>query len=100
MLYPRRRIVACTADLKYSNGLFRFQERHPERFKVAATPRRVVPQHAPKAKPPAKGESAPWVSRPALCVQPREGKLYIFMPPVEYLADYLDLADFGLGTQQ
>ena len=34
---------------------------------------------------------APWVSRPALCVQAREGKLYIFMPPVEYLADYLDL---------
>ena len=25
-------IVACTADLKYSNGLFRFQERHPDRF--------------------------------------------------------------------
>ncbi len=25
-------VVACTADLKYSNGLFRFQERHPERF--------------------------------------------------------------------
>jgi transketolase len=25
-------IVACTADLKYSNGLFGFQERHPERF--------------------------------------------------------------------
>ena len=25
-------IVACTADLKYSNGLVRFQERHPERF--------------------------------------------------------------------
>lgn len=27
--YP---VVACTADLKYSNGLVRFQERHPERF--------------------------------------------------------------------
>ena len=25
-------IVACTADLKYSNGLFRFQQRHPDRF--------------------------------------------------------------------
>jgi transketolase len=25
-------VVACTADLKYSNGLFRFQERYPERF--------------------------------------------------------------------
>ena len=42
-------------------------------------------------KPPEKGASAPWVSRPALCVQVREGKLYIFMPPVEFLADYLDL---------
>ncbi|MCY7304016.1 MAG: transketolase, partial [Thermoleophilia bacterium] len=25
-------IVACTADLKYSNGLFRLQEQHPDRF--------------------------------------------------------------------
>lgn len=25
-------IVACTADLKYSNGLVRFEDRHPERF--------------------------------------------------------------------
>ena len=25
-------VVACTADLKYSNGLVRFQERHPDRF--------------------------------------------------------------------
>jgi uncharacterized protein (DUF2126 family)/transglutaminase-like putative cysteine protease len=43
------------------------------------------------AKPPERGESSPWVARPAVCVQAREGKLYIFMPPVEYLADYLDL---------
>jgi transketolase len=27
--YP---VVACTADLKYSNGLVRFQEKHPDRF--------------------------------------------------------------------
>src|SRR5213076_1978237 len=46
---------------------------------------------AEHAKPPEKGESAPWVSRPALCLQPRDGKLFIFMPPVEYVADYLDL---------
>jgi transketolase len=25
-------IVGCTADLKYSNGLVRFQQRHPDRF--------------------------------------------------------------------
>jgi uncharacterized protein (DUF2126 family)/transglutaminase-like putative cysteine protease len=40
---------------------------------------------------PAKGESAAWIARPALCIEPREGKLFVFMPPVQYLADYLDL---------
>jgi transketolase len=25
-------VVVCTADLKYSNGLVRFQKQHPERF--------------------------------------------------------------------
>jgi uncharacterized protein (DUF2126 family) len=50
------------------------------------------PETAEPAPPaPEKGESAKWVSRPALCVQPRDGKLYLFLPPVEYLADYLDL---------
>ncbi len=42
-------------------------------------------------KPHEKGESVPWVARPALCVQVREGKLYVFMPPVQFLTDYLDL---------
>jgi uncharacterized protein (DUF2126 family) len=46
---------------------------------------------AGRAKPPEQGESAAWISRPALCIEPREGKLFVFMPPVEYLADYLDL---------
>ena len=45
-----------------------------------------------RPRPPKKGEPAPALSRPALCIEPREGKLVIFMPPVEYLADYLDLA--------
>ena len=53
--------------------------------------RATRPVAGASAKPPEKGESSPWVSRPALCVQVREGKLHIFMPPVEYLADYLDL---------
>ena len=46
---------------------------------------------AAEAKPPEKGESSKWVSRPAICVQAREGRLFVFMPPVENLADYLDL---------
>ena len=47
----------------------------------------------PPEKPavPKKGESAPWVARPALCTQVRDGVLYVFLPPVEFLSDYLDL---------
>lgn len=40
---------------------------------------------------PEEGQSAKWVIRAAMCVEPRQGRLYIFMPPTRRLEDYLEL---------
>lgn len=42
-------------------------------------------------KRPRSQESADWIVRTALCVEPRGGRLHIFMPPVSTTEDYLDL---------
>jgi len=36
-------------------------------------------------------ESAAWITRTAICAEPREGRLYLFMPPLKALEDYLQL---------
>ncbi|MFO0870143.1 MAG: transglutaminase family protein [Pirellulales bacterium] len=40
---------------------------------------------------PERGESARHLIRTALCVQAREGRLHVFLPPVSHLEEYLDL---------
>ncbi len=47
---------------------------------------------------PRRGESDPNVIRTALCVEPREGRLHVFMPPVDRTEDYLDLLTAIEGT--
>jgi uncharacterized protein (DUF2126 family)/transglutaminase-like putative cysteine protease len=36
-------------------------------------------------------ESASWLTRTALCAEARDGRLYLFMPPLERLEEYLEL---------
>ena len=40
---------------------------------------------------PKVGESAAWIVRRALCVEPRGGRLHIFMPPVDGAEDYVEV---------
>jgi uncharacterized protein (DUF2126 family) len=40
---------------------------------------------------PKRGESAPAIVRTALCVEPRNGRLHVFMPPQTSMAHYLEL---------
>ncbi|MBQ1784566.1 MAG: transglutaminase family protein [Gammaproteobacteria bacterium] len=53
----------------------------------------VRPQTRPgtSTRVPSAKESAAWVTRTAICAEPRQGKLYLFMPPLSRLEDYLQL---------
>jgi len=53
--------------------------------------RRPTSQEPERDRKPETGESAPWVVRTALCVEPRDGRLCIFMPPAKTIEDYLEL---------
>lgn len=48
-------------------------------------------QGAASEREPKLDESASWLTRTALCAEARAGRLYLFMPPLERLEEYLEL---------
>jgi len=63
-----------------------FGELEEERVELPPLP----PDYDPNRRP-VQGQSAPWIVRTAMCVEPRDGRLHVFMPPVATTEDYLDL---------
>ncbi|HWZ93636.1 MAG TPA: transglutaminase family protein [Opitutaceae bacterium] len=62
-----------------------------QRAQQLAAPEPKLPPDLDPTRRPRPGESAPNIIRTALCVQPRDGRLHVFMPPVPTTEDYLDL---------
>lgn len=63
----------------------------PKRMPIADVPLLQSRKRTERDRKPRMGESAPWVVRTALCVEPRNGRLHVFMPPLASAEDYIDL---------
>jgi uncharacterized protein (DUF2126 family) len=64
----------------------------PEEHAVPVNSRDPAPPDSGvSAQQPRRGESAAGVIRAALCVEPRHGRIHVFMPPVRSTEEYLDL---------
>ncbi len=64
-----------------------------ERGRAAQPERENAPEpdQAPKDRLPGIGESDTATIRTALCIQPKAGRLHVFMPPLEQAHQYLEL---------
>ncbi len=71
-----------------------------ERAAQAASSRSGAKKIEVAARKPLHGESASWIPRTALCAQPRNGVLYVFMPPASTLEEYVELVAAAEATAE
>ena len=87
-----RRALAANTRAEAPTNFGESSAHDAEREARSAAPEAgALPEDYDPNRHPVQGQSAPWIVRTAMCVEPRDGRLHVFMPPVATTEDYLDL---------